>query len=178
MIRALFVAASVGGLAVAAPVPKTAPAPAPQTPANLTLGTAALNNGMMRITYTAPPFASAARVNLPRQLTTSVQLESVKVTTADGKELTGDDLAKKLAESSAVARSTTAIDPEWKKFFADDVLFVEPSGKPAVGVGVGVGGGAVIRPLPIRPALPRLPIEEPPVEKKDEKKEEKKEEKK
>lgn len=188
MLRALLLAACVGGFAVAAPVPKAASAPTPKTPATLTLGTATLDGTRVKITYDAPPPAVdplssvPPRVGRPTLRTTSVLLTSIKVTTAEGKELTGDDLAKKLGESPAVARSTTVIDPEWKKLFADDILFIEPNGKAANPFGpVGPGAnplnpGGVIRPLPIRPAIGRgvPPVEEPPVEKKEEKKEEKK----
>ena len=144
----------------------------------------------MRITYSAPAVGAAANlpavrpgVAMPGVRSTSVLLTSIKVTTTDGKELTGDDLTKKLGESPAVARSTTVIDPEWKKLFADDILFIEPNGNAAGGfapAGPGVNPlnpGGVIRPLPIRPAIGRAvlpPVEEPPVEKKEEKKEEKK----
>jgi len=188
MFRAFVLAVSVGGLAVAAPVPKAPPAPSPKTPATLLLGTAVVDGPRLRISYDAPPLASAAvRGPGPGRATTRtalVTLEAVKVTTADGTELTGDDLTKRLAESPAVARSTTALDPEWKKLFAADVLFIEPNGKNA-GVNPAnpiapVAPGA-IRPLPIRRGV----VVEPPVEEKKEepkkeepKKEEKKEEKK
>jgi hypothetical protein len=188
MLRALLLTAAVGGLAVAAPVPKAPPPPAPKASANLTLGTASLNGQLIQIVYEGPPAAvvgnpGAAVRPLVRRV--SVNLATVKVTTADGTELTGDDLTKKLADSPAVARSTVAIDPEWKKLFADDVLFIEPNGKPGVGFGppgggavapggnpFNPGGGAVIRPGVIRPALPVVPppVEVPPVEKKEEKK--------
>ncbi len=178
MLRALSLVAAVGGLAVAAPVPKAPPPPAPKTSANLTLGTGTLNGQLIQITYPAPPVLLAnpganAAVNRPATRTMSVQLAAVKVTTADGTELTGDDLKKKLAEMPAVARSTVALDPEWRKLFADDMLFIEPSGKPAAPGAVLPGGGAVIRPGVIRPALPVVPpVEKLPV--KEEKKEEKK----
>ena len=174
MLRALSLVAAVGGLAVAAPVPKAPPPPAPKTSANLTLGTATLNGQLIRITYDAPPLAVVnPAVVRPPTRTMSVSLAMVKVTTADGTELTGDDLTKKLADGPAVARSTVALDPEWRKLFADDVLFIEPSGKPAAPGAVLPGGGAVIRPGVIRPALPVVPpVEKLPV--KEEKKEEKK----
>jgi hypothetical protein len=182
MFRALLLTAGVASVAVAAPVPKATPAPAPKTPANLTLGTATLDGTRVKIAYEMPPGAidplssAPPRVGRPTLRTTSVLLASVKVTTADGKELTGDDLTKKLGESPAVARSTTALDPEWKKLFADDILFIEPNGKAAVGglAPAAPGGGAIIRPLPIRRGAVLPPVEEPPVEKKEEKKEEKK----
>lgn len=192
MFRAFVLAVSVGGLAVAAPVPKTPPAPAPKTPANFILGTAVVEDSpgagkMLKFSYPRPAIASS--VNLPpaalKPLTTSMQLAAVKVTTADGKELTGDDLEKALSGVVPAVRSTVAFDPEWKKLFADDVVFIETV---RVGVNPVAPGGAiapvvpgVIRPLVIR----RGAIVEPPVEEKKEepkkeepKKEEKKEEKK
>lgn len=180
MFRALLLTAGVASAAVAAPVPKATPAPTPKTPANLTLGTATLDGTRVKITYDAPPAAidplssAPPRVGRPLTRTTSVLLASVKVTKADGTELTGDDLTKRLGESPAVARSVTAIDPEWKKLFADDVLFIEPNGKAANPFAPGGPGGAVIRPLPVRRGAVLPPVEEPPVEKKEEEKKEEK----
>jgi hypothetical protein len=157
MFRLLTLVA-VGGVATAAPVPKIAPPPAPKTNATLTLGTATLNGQTLRISYEAPgvaPPVPGAGVPAVRPLGVrgmNVSLSTVRVTTTDGTELTGDDLAKRLEENPAVVRSVAPLDPEWKKLFAD-VLFVEPNGKAANPFG-GAAGGAVV--------LPAIP----PVEKK------------
>lgn len=192
MLRALIVAGLVGGVAVAAPVPKAPPTPSPKSPAAFLLGTAVVldqkgRGPVLRFSYTRESVASSVDPAVgvparpPRPVNTSYMLDGVKVTTADGKELTGDDLTKKLAEPVAAVRSATAFDAEWRKLFADDVLFVElvrPDGggvvRPVPGGGANPfnPGGGVVRPLPIRPPLP--PIEELPVEKPVEKKEEKK----
>ena len=192
MLRSFLTAAVVGAgvAAVAAPVPKGPPPPSPQASASFTLGTAVLDNAAkagprIKLEYAADGVASTLPVVKPgvgggavgvrRQFIT---LAAVKVTTADGKELTGDDLTKKLSQPVAAVRSTAAFDAEWKKLFADDVLFIEPNPQPAPGGGAvnPVLPGGVIRPLPggrivrpvIRPGV--LPVEEPPVEKKEEKK--------
>lgn len=189
MFRAFVLAVGVGGLAVAAPVPKTPPAPAPKTPANFILGTAVVEDSpgagkMLKFSYPRPAVASS--VNLPpaaqRPLTTSMRLAEVKATTADGKELTGDDLEKALSSSVPAVRSTVAFDPEWKKLFADDVVFIETVRLNPVAPGGAIAPVApgVIRPLVIRRAIVEPPVEEKKEEPKKEepKKEDKKEEKK
>lgn len=190
MFRVLMAAGLAGAVAVAAPVPKAPPVPAPKSQASFVLGTASVadqkgGGTVLKFSYEIQPSVASSvdpaiggRPRPPRLSTVQYTLEGVKVTTADGKELTGDDLTKKLAEPVAAVRSTTAFDPEWRKLFADDVLFVELV-RPAGGGVIGPNpGGGVIRPLPIRPgvirpALPPVeekPVEEKPVEKKDEKK--------
>lgn len=177
MLRAFLSAAvvGVGGLAVAAPVPKTAPAPAPQSSASFLLGTAVLadapggGGSVLKFSYENQSVAAAnagGRGPVARPVNLTYQFSSVKVTTADGKELTGDDLTKALASAVPAVRSATAFDAEWRKLFADDVLFVElVRNVAAPGLG-GAAGGAVVRPLPlVRPALPVVP---PPVEEKKE----------
>lgn len=191
MLRVLTAAALAGGVAVAAPVPKAPPVPSPKSQAAFVLGTAAVldqkgNGPVLKFSYEIQPAASSVdpaiggRPRPPRVSTVQYTLEGVKVTTADGKELTGDDLTKKLSEPVAAVRSATAFDAEWRKLFADDVVFVElvrPVGGGVIGPNP---GGGVVRPLPIRPGIrPVLPpVEELPVEKKEEKPVEKKEEKK
>lgn len=54
-----------------------------------------------------------------------IQLKNATVTTADGKQLTGDELAKKLAEPVMMVRLPRRADPEWRKLFSDDVFFLE-----------------------------------------------------
>ncbi len=178
MLRLLLAATLAGSVAVAAPVPKAPPGPDPKASANFTLGTGVIADNprtgvkALRFTYEMPGLVASDPLiggvgRPPRPLTTSLQLTAIKVTTADGKELTGEDLEKKLAEAVPMVRSTVAFDAEWKKLFADDVLFLE-SVRPAVGGGGVINplpGGGVVRPLPglIRP-LPALPVD-PPVEK-------------
>jgi hypothetical protein len=137
---------------------------------------------VLKFSYEIPsPLASSVdpaiggRPRPPRVSNLTYQLDGVKVTTGDGKELTGDDLTKKLAEPVAAVRSATPFDAEWRKLFADDVLFVELV-RPLGGGVINPPGGGVVRPLPIRPGIrPALPpVEELPVEKPVEKKEEKK----
>lgn len=180
MFRALFLAAATAGVAIAAPVPKAAPAPSPKESATFMLGTATSDGQTVKFSYVATTttvfngIGARAPIVRPAERTTNYQLARVKVTTADGKELTGDDLTKVLANPTAAVRSTTPFDAEWRKLFADDVVFIEMvrAGGNAVGRPV-IGGGGVIRPLPIRPALPVRPArpvqppaeEEPPVEK-------------
>lgn len=184
MFRSLLVLAA-GGVAVAAPVPKVDPGPAPKASAAFVLGTAVLDPtaATPRLKFTAPnPLAAAGALGLaeddplvrPRatERTSNITLTRVKVTTADGTELTGDDLSKRFGTPTAVVRSTVAFDPEWKKLFADDMLFLEPSGQAAV-PGRNPFAPGVVNPLPaVRPGgriVPRVPPVEPdppPVEKK------------
>ncbi len=199
---AAFAAVLSVGVAVAAPVPKVPPPPSPKASATVTLATAKVNGQFLQITGSVTIMETvmqqevtirngqqvivAVPVTLSRHVLQTYQmvLKGTKATTADGKEISEEDLAKKLGDGGAVVQVNGALDPEWKKVFADDIIFLESNNvgvKP--GFGIAPGGGAVIRPLPIRPiirpALPpieELPVEKP-VEKKDEQKEPKKEEK-
>lgn len=173
MLRTLIVAVLAGGVAAAAPVPKTPPAPSPKAGATFLLGTAVVVDGKaLQFSYTlqTSPVSTGIAPRPPRPVTSNYQLDAVKVTTADGKELDGDDLAKRLSEPVAAVRCSGAFDAEWRKLFADDVLFVELIAvRPGGGV-INPPGGGVVRPLPVRP----LPVEEVPEVKPVEKKEEKK----
>lgn len=183
MLRSLLVAVLAGGVAAAAPVPKSPPVPSPKTQASFLLGTATVVDGKaLQFSYTLPATpvsavnpASGIGPRPPRPVTSSYQLESVKVTTADGKELTGDDLTKRLSEPVAAVRCSGEFDAEWRKLFAEDVLFVELNTvRPGGGVINPLGGG-VVRPLPgTRLLRPVTPVEEVPEVKPVEKKEEKK----
>ena len=84
-----------------------------------------------------------------REFSYQMPLTGLKASTADGKEISGDDLEKKLADPTAVVQVQPGFDPEWKKLFADDVIFLEAGRNVLPGVG---GPGGALR--PIAPALP------------------------
>ncbi len=183
--RLLLSAAFIGGAAAcAAPVPKSPPPPAPKTNATFQLGVAKTNGELIQLTYSTEQ-TTATTVLVEKVIdgknVTATQLEyqtrtvpvtmnlnakSIKATTAGGKELDSEDLSKALANGAAVVRTYTAFDPEWKKLFADDVIFLDTTVK-AIGVG---GAGGVIRPAVIRPLpapLPAAPVLPPVIEKFD-----------
>ncbi|MCU0703462.1 MAG: hypothetical protein MUF18_05740 [Fimbriiglobus sp.] len=187
-----LVAASV---AVAAPVPKTAPAPAPKTGATITLATAKMNGELIQVSQTVNVTRivqvqevvkqDGQEVTITKQVpqTQQVQqvvnlpLKGIKASTADGKEISEEDLAKKLGDGAAVVQVPAGFDPEWRKLFADDVLFLESSGvrggvvRPGVGIAPAVPLVPVIRPLP---GLPVPAVPPPAVDPVPPKKEEKK----
>lgn len=194
MTRRLFAAAAAlsVGVAVAAPVPKTTPAPAPKAPATLTLATAKMNGQFIQITRTMDVPVSVVvqevieqngqQVTVNKVVTQMRQQQQVyqmtvqgtKASTPDGKEISDEDLAKKLGDGAAVVQAPANLDPEWKKLFADDVIFLEPKVVARPG-GVGIGGGigvvpggpavlpvqppAVIEVVPLPPPLPPPPVE-------------------
>lgn len=164
MTRRLLTAAVLcTAAAYAAPVPKAPPPPAPKTSANLQLGTAKMNGELIQITQTVDQISyvmvqevvdqNGQQVTVTKQVPQTRQVQQVynmtlkgtKASTADGKEIAEEDLAKKLADSTAVVRCYQAFDPEWKKLFADDVIFLEPNNVGVVRPGFPGGG---VRPLP------------------------------
>lgn len=180
MTRRLFALAAAAlsvGVAAAAPVPKTTPAPAPKAPATLTLASAKMNGQFIQITRSVDvtEYISVQEVieqngqqvtitkAVPRmkqvQQTYQMTLQGTKASTSDGKEISDDDLAKKLGDGAAVVQAPANLDPEWKKLFADDVIFLEPKVVARPG-GVGVGGGIGV--APSGPAL--VPIQAVPVQ--------------
>lgn len=176
--RCLAFAAFLGGaVAAAAPVPKSPPPPAPKTNATFQLGIAKTNGEMIQLTYSmdqsiATTVAVEKVIDGKNVTVTEVQYQTrtvpvtmnlsakaVKATTADGKELDSEDLSKALANGAAVVRTYTAFDPEWKKLFTDDVIFLDTTVRAnAIGGAGGFVRPAVIRPLPaplpVAPALP------------------------
>lgn len=170
MTRVLIAAALAAGVATAAPVPKTAPAPSPKAGATAQLGTAQISGEMIQITQTVDVTSYTAvqvvkQVNgqpvvinkaepQTRQVTRTMRmpLQGAKATTADNKELSQEELAKRLADPTAVVQVPADFDPEWKKLFADDVIFLQTTGASTGGF-----GGAVGRPRVILPALPIAP---------------------
>jgi hypothetical protein len=193
LFTVLFASSTV---AVAAPVPKAPPPPNPKSPALLSLATAKVNGQHLQITDAVQMTTYVQTVKMVngqqvveatptiqvRTQTYQMALTSTKATTADGKELDADALTKKLGDGGAVVRCLQTIDPEWRKLFADDVIFLEPHptvtaiGRGPIALPAVQVAPAVIRPLPAPPVAPPPPVEE----KKDEKKaeENKKEEKK
>ena len=188
MIRRLFatpLAALSVGVAVAAPVPKAPPAPAPKTSATLTLATAKMNGQFIQITRTVDVPVSVVvqevieqngqKVTVNKKVTQMRQQQTYQMTvqgtmasTADGKEISDDDLTKKLSDGAAIVQAPANLDPEWKKLFADDVIFLEPKAVARPG-GVGIGGGIVVVPggpavLPGQPPVQVqiLPVAPPP----------------
>ena len=187
MTRRLFatVAAVLSvGVAVAAPVPKAPPQPTPKAAATVTLATAKVNGQFLQITSSVTVMETviqqevveqggkqvtiAKAVVQPRQVQQIYQmtLQGTKATTADGKEIAEEDLVKKLGDGAAVVQVNGTLDPEWKKLFADDVIFLEPNRggvKPGFGGGIGVvpGGPAI---LPAQPPIQVeiLPVAPPP----------------
>lgn len=185
MIRRLFataVAALSVGVAVAAPVPKAIPAPSPKTSATLTLATAKMNGQFIQVTRTVDVTEYRAvqevveqngqqvtitkTVPTIRQVAQTYQMtvQGTKASTPDGKEISDDDLAKKLSDGAAVVQAPANLDPEWKKLFADDVIFLEPKAVARPG-GVGIGGGIGVVPggPAILPAQPPVQVEILPV---------------
>jgi hypothetical protein len=190
MFRRTVVAVAVlTAAALAAPVPKGPTPPAPKSGATVTLATAKLNGEMIQVSQYASVMEvvmvpevvqqGGEKVTVYRQqfvtkqvpVTTQMTLKGTKVTTADGKELEGDDLAKKFGDGAAVVQVPPGFDPEWRKLFADDVLFLEPSGVRGGFGGVPAVLPAVpppaIAPLPAPAVVPAIPVAPPPpVEKK------------
>ncbi len=133
---------AVGG-AVAAPVPKGPPPPNPKTGVMLDMAVAkSLGDGMLEVRgfrviteyvpVTETLTVGGHRVQSTRldskikqeRMTYRVRAEWLKATTVDGKELDADVLAKKLGDGGPVVRAETGYDPEWRKVFADDVVFL------------------------------------------------------
>lgn len=186
MTRRLFataVAALSLGVAVAAPVPKTPPPPAPKASATAQLSTAKMNGEYIQITQsvTVTEYISVNEVieqngqnvtitkAVPRQRqvesTYQMTVKGTKASTAGGKEISEEDLPKKLGEGVSVVQVPAGFDPEWKKLFADDVIFLEPIGNGPGGRAVmpALPGGVVVQParlqaVPVQIAPP-LPIE-------------------
>lgn len=178
-LLAAAVATAVAAAATAAPVPKTPPAPAPKAGGSLQLATAKMNGELIQITQmydqtvytqvTETVEQNGQQVTVTKMVpqtkqvaqTYQMTLKGTKATTADGKEVSEEDLAKKLADTAAVVQVPAGFDPEWKKLFADDVIFLEQSNRV-----IGRPGGGVIRPVPlpvnpggVAPAPAPLPIE-------------------
>jgi hypothetical protein len=191
MTRRLFATAAAAlsvGVAVAAPVPKAPPAPAPKASATLTLATAKMNGQFIQITSSVTVMETAMQQEVvvqdgqqvtiakpvirSRQVQQTYQMtvQGTKATTADGKELSDDDLAKKLGDGAAVVQAPANLDPEWKKLFANDVIFLEPKAvaRPGgVGFGGGIGvapGGPVVMPAPALVPIQAVPVQAVPVE--------------
>ena len=157
--------------ALAAPVPKGPPPPAPKSGTTVTLATAKLNGETIQVSQSVsvtevvmvPEVVQQGgeQVTIYKQqfamrqvpVTTQMMVKGTKVTTADGKEVAADDLAKKFGDGAAVVTVQPGFDPEWRKLFADDVLFLEPTNARGGGFGPGFpGGGPVI--LPVAPPPP------------------------
>lgn len=169
LAAAALLAASV---AVAAPVPKAPPPPNPKSTANLYLASAKMSGANIELTQTqqsarARMVTETVEVNgvptqvtkqiieyTPTQVTMQMTTAGMKVTTADGKEVAADDIAKKIGDGAAVVRVIGTLDPEWRKMFADDVLFLEQGG----------AAGFVGRPGVVRVAPPVL-VPPPGIEK-------------
>ncbi len=198
MTRVLLAALVAAGGAAAAPVPKAPPPPNPKAGATFQLSAAkSVGNGQLELSSTVTVMRTVAVTEnravggqqvqvtfmkqVPEQvaMTTRVVLTGVTATTADGKELDEDALAKRLGDGGAVVQVPAGFDPEWRKVFSDDVVFLEL--KATAGVPrAGRVAPAVLRPALIPPPAlpPPPPPPPPPVEKKEDKKDEKKEEKK
>lgn len=168
MTRAILstaAALAAGVLATAAPVPKLPPPPAPKTAATVNLCVAkVVDGGQLEVSSTQTvqkAITVSVEVERNGQKVTEQRVEYVtesvpvtyrmviantRCTTADGKEVAADDLAKRLGDGGPVVQVYQAMDPEWKKLFADDVIFLDQSvALPRAGV---VGRPAMIRPLP------------------------------
>jgi hypothetical protein len=165
---------AVGALAAAAPVPKLPAQPAPKAAASATLCVAkSVGGGQIEVQSVqqvtrAVPFVetieqNGQQVNITRMnyvtesvpVTTRMNLTTSKITAADGKDVSADDAAKRLGDGGAVVQVQGAFDPEWRKLFADDVLFLEtpvaqprPAAMPAVRLGAALP--AVAPPPPPR----------------------------
>jgi hypothetical protein len=195
MTRALLVAlfaAVVPVVAVAAPVPKGPPPPNPKTSAAFDLTTGKVVGQVLQVQTTVTTYQvqmvaknvvvngqnvvvnEAVTVPVQQPVTRSLPLQGYKATTADGKELDAEALEKKLGDGGPVVQSAVTVDPEWRKVFADDVVFLEPHG---AGGNV-IRGGVMPAPAVVRPAIRVVPAAVPPVapppppvvEKKEEKK--------
>ncbi|MFY7951181.1 MAG: hypothetical protein ACOVT5_01620 [Armatimonadaceae bacterium] len=179
MIRCLTALALTAALATAAPVPKAPPAPAPKTSASLTLATAKVSGQMIQVTQTVSTITYVVvplvRVVNGQNVTVMTQepkmqqvtqtyqmaLKGIKASTADGKEVGEDDLAKKLGDGGPVVQVPANMDPEWKKLFADDVIFLEP---PVMsGPGRFPNGGQAILPALPPGQVEIIPLPPPPV---------------
>lgn len=175
MTRTLTAVLLAAGVAAAAPVPKSTPAPAPKAGTTLQLATAKLNGEVIQVTMMYDSFVSKVVVQNGQQtvvtetvktpITQQYMLKGTKATAADGKEISEEDLAKRLADATAVVQVPAGFDPEWMKLFADDVIFLEAPrgavGRPGV---IRPGGPAILPVIPANPGGPAilpvpLPIE-------------------
>jgi hypothetical protein len=188
MLAALVAAGATFPL-TAAPVPKAPPPPAPKAGATFTLSVAkSAGGGLLELSTTAA-VSKAITVNTNEvvngqqvQVTRTqyvtenvpvarrITLTGTKATTADGKELDEDALAKRLGDGGAVVQVPAGFDPEWRKLFTDDVVFLETKAAAGVAPPMMAAPARLIRPALIPP--PALPPP-PPVEKREDKKEEK-----
>ena len=117
MIRKLLAAAALtAAAATAAPVPKAPPPPAPKTSASLQLATAKMSGEFIQITQTVDvmtvstvtetitqngqqvTITKAVPKLVQQQQTYSMAAKGMKATTAAGKEISEEDLVKKLAD--------------------------------------------------------------------------------
>lgn len=185
MTRRLFataVAALSVGVATAAPVPKAPPPPTPKGGATVQLATAKVNGDLIQVTQSVSitqyiavqevVVQNGQNVTITKaipqtqqvQQTYAMSLKGTKASTTDGKEIAEDDLAKKLGDGAAVVQVPAGFDPEWKKLFADDVIFLEPN------AAVLPGGrlAPLPAPVPVAPpgALVPVPAVAPAIEKK------------
>ena len=158
---------------LAAPLPKLPPPPSPKTTAEAILGTLRLDaNGYMSFVYIGSqnkaviaqeqittlvdgkPVVTTVNITKiivePAEIKMLVHPKAARATDVKGEVVSEDDLKTRLAKDITVVRLSTPLDPEWRKFFADDVLFLEAN------------GGGMPRPVlaPVAP-LPAPPLPRP-----------------
>ena len=178
MLRLLALLLVTPVLAVAAPLPKTPPSPNPKTTAEAILGTIKQEaNGSLMFHYMGIRSRASvvqevvtnivdgkevtSTVNVtrvtpePYQIKLTLNVKTSRVTDTKGEVISEDDLKKRIEKDLTVVRLVAPIDAEWRKFFADDVLFLEPST-------ISIPRAGVIAPLQIRPAIPLAPPIPPP----------------
>ena len=160
-------------LAVAAPLPKLTPAPTPKGGSDISIGILTLEDNTIvfkrdflpsRVTMvqkvetelvdgketvvTKPVVETTYTQDTIKQI---IDFRSNRVTTTKGEVIAEEDLRKLLtAEITAVMIPSNA-DPEWRKFFTDDVLFIEIAGVPLRRIVWGAGEGGFAPPQPMVP---------------------------
>ena len=133
---------------LAAPLPKLPPPPSPKTTAEAILGTLRLDaNGYMSFVYIGSqnkaviaqelvtaivdgkPVVTTVNITKiivePAEIKMLVHPKAARATDVKGEVVSEDDLKTRLAKDITVVRLSMPLDPEWRKFFADDVLFLE-----------------------------------------------------
>lgn len=126
--------------------------PAPLNPkagSSFTLGHAKLKGESIEFTTTKQEFSQTAvketvtkngkpvevvtlveKLQKPVTQTNPQPLKVTIVTDSGGKELKGDELAKRLAEPVMAVNVYNGFDPEWRKLFPDDMIYLVPNYPP------------------------------------------------
>jgi hypothetical protein len=87
----------------------------------------------------------------PFPIKSSLNPKTTRLTNTKGEAVAEDDLKKRLEQAVTVVRMVGPMEAEWRKFFTDDVLFLE-AGPVAVPRGM-IGPAPAILPPPPPPVI-------------------------